>query len=160
MKKFTLFALAAAFAMTVSAQRVVQPQTSLQKAFAENQTEAKPADMLRMAKAGKPLTAKKVNPFNNPAKNSMTRAGEDFEVITEAPEGRLETYSLSGLAYYSFLGYVMGVSHVGTLGQIVYGDDNSVYFKNPFSQFATNSYLKGTLEGDHLLKFDKQNGTT
>ena len=150
MKKFTLFALAAAFAMTVSAQRVVQPQTSLQKAFAENQTEAKPADMLRMAKAGKPLTAKKVNPFNNPAKNSMTRAGEDFEVITEAPEGRLETYSLSGLAYYSFLGYVMGVSHVGTLGQIVYGDDNSVYFKNPFSQFATNSYLKGTLEGDQI----------
>lgn len=150
MKKFTLFALAAAFAITVSAQRVVQPQTSLQKAFAENTTEAKPVDMQRLAKAGKPLTAKKVNPFNNPAKNLMTRADEGSEIITEAPEGRLETYSLSGIAYYSFWGYVMGVSHVGTLGQIVYGDDNSVYFKNPFSQFATNSYLKGTLDGDQI----------
>ena len=105
---------------------------------------------LMETKAGKPLAAKKINPFNSAAKQAQTRAGEDFNIITEAPEGRTEVYSLSGLAYYSFWGYIMGVSHEGTLGQIVYCDDNTVYIKNPISQFATNSYIKGTIDGDEI----------
>lgn len=150
MKKFTLAVLAAAFVLSMSAQKVVQPQRSLQKAFAETQVEAGAVKKLMETKAGKPLAAKKINPFNSAAKQAQTRAGEDFNIITEAPEGRTEVYSLSGLAYYSFWGYIMGVSHEGTLGQIVYCDDNTVYIKNPISQFATNSYIKGTIDGDEI----------
>lgn len=150
MKKFTLAVLAAAFVLSMSAQKVVQPQRSLQKAFAETQVEAGAVNKLMETKAGKPLAAKKINPFNSAAKQAQTRAGEDFNIITEAPEGRTEVYSLSGLAYYSFWGYIMGVSHEGTLGQIVYCDDNTVYIKNPISQFATNSYIKGTIDGDEI----------
>ena len=150
MKKFTLAVLAAAFVLSMSAQKVVQPQRSLQKAFGETQVEAGAVKKLMETKAGKPLAAKKINPFNSAAKQAQTRAGEDFNIITEAPEGRTEVYSLSGLAYYSFWGYIMGVSHEGTLGQIVYCDDNTVYIKNPISQFATNSYIKGTIDGDEI----------
>ena len=150
MKKFTLAVLAAAFVLSMSAQKIVQPQRSLQKAFAETQVEAGAVKKLMETKAGKPLAAKKINPFNSAAKQAQTRAGEDFNIITEAPEGRTEVYSLSGLAYYSFWGYIMGVSHEGTLGQIVYCDDNTVYIKNPISQFATNSYIKGTIDGDEI----------
>lgn len=150
MKKFTLAVLAAAFVLSMSAQKVVQPQRSLQKAFAETQVEAGAVKKLMETKAGKPLAAKKINPFNSAAKQAQTRAGEDFNIITESPEGRTEVYSLSGLAYYSFWGYIMGVSHEGTLGQIVYCDDNTVYIKNPISQFATNSYIKGTIDGDEI----------
>lgn len=152
MKKFTLAVLAAAFVLSMSAQKVVQPQRSLQKAFAETQVEAGAVKKLMETKAGKPLAAKKINPFNSAAKQAQTRAGEDFNIITEAPEGRTEVYSLSGLAYYSFWGYIMGVSHEGTLGQIVYCDDNTVYIKNPISQFATNSYIKGTIDGDEITE--------
>lgn len=150
MKKFTLAVLAAAFVLSMSAQKVVRPQRSLQKAFAETQVEAGAVNKLMENKAGKPLAAKKINPFKSAVKQSVTRAGEDFNIITEAPEGRTEVYSLSGLAYYSFWGYIMGVSHEGTLGQIVYCDDNTVYIKNPISQFATNSYIKGTIDGDEI----------
>ena len=90
MKKFTLAVLAAAFVLSMSAQKVVQPQRSLQKAFAETQVEAGAVKKLMETKAGKPLAAKKINPFNSAAKQAQTRAGEDFNIITEAPEGRTE----------------------------------------------------------------------
>lgn len=150
MKKFTLLALAAVFTMAASAQRAVRPQTSLQQAFAEKPADVRDMGLRQAVKAGKPLAAKKVNPFNSAAKKVLTRADEAAGIITEAPEGRVEKYSVGGYAYYNSFFGVMGVSHSGTLGEIVFCDDNTVYIKNPFTQFATDSYLKGTLEGDEI----------
>lgn len=150
MKKFTLLALTAAFALTATAQRAVQPQTSLQKVFGETQANAKVMNMRQSANAGRPLGAKKVEPFRHAAKTTATRAADDFELITEVPEGRVETYTVSGIAYYNSLFGVAASSFVGNIGEVVFCDDNTVYIKNPISQFATGTYLKGTIEGDEI----------
>lgn len=36
---------------------------------------------------------------------------------------------------------------MGRAVDVVYGDDGYFYIKNPFSQFATNSWLKGSVNG-------------
>ena len=126
MKKFTLLALTVAFALTATAQRAVQPQTRLQKVFGETQANAKVMNMRQSANAGRPLGAKKVEPFRHAAKTTATRAADDFELITEAPEGRVETYTVSGIAYYNSLFGVAASSFVGNIGEVVFCDDNTV----------------------------------
>lgn len=72
------------------------------------------------------------------------------DVITEQPAGTKVIYSRSGSAYYPSLFGVYGTQVIGALGTIVFGDNNEIYIKNIISQYATDSWFKGTINGDKV----------
>jgi hypothetical protein len=70
-------------------------------------------------------------------------------IITEAPKGETVQYVRSAGAFYVFWGaYLMYENVEGNITEMVFGEDGSVYFKDPISEFATDSYIKGTLKDD------------
>jgi hypothetical protein len=74
------------------------------------------------------------------------------EIITEAPAGTVQQYSRSTDAVYYFYG--LWFEHIDNfISEIVFGDDGYVYIKNPISEYATDSYIKGKLE-DGIITFN------
>lgn len=73
-----------------------------------------------------------------------------YGLITKQPEGELKTLVGNLGGYYSIFGYILPVTDVGRAVDVVYGSDGNFYIKNPFSQFASNSWLKGTVKGDTI----------
>lgn len=67
------------------------------------------------------------------------------ELITEQPAGTLK-HNLYGKhnGYYYFWGYVFDVAYDGVAEDVVFGDDGSVYIKNPISTIPSDAWLKGT----------------
>ena len=68
-------------------------------------------------------------------------------VITEV-EGETKNYTKLCVGTYFYDEVISYSDEVGA--KIVWGDDNEVYFYNIFSNLNTNSYIKGTLEGDKI----------
>ncbi len=83
---------------------------------------------------------------NNPAR----RAGA---VITDQPEGDLVIYNRSGSAYYPFFGYIYETDVNFAIGKVVFGANNKVYMKNVVTQYSTNTWIEGTLNGS-VISFE------
>lgn len=71
------------------------------------------------------------------------------EPITSAP-GEKTQYRADGKAWLNYMGLLtMQVNF--TILTDIYFDGNDVYIQNPISQFPTNTYMKGTLDGDKVI---------
>ncbi|MCC8071824.1 MAG: hypothetical protein LIO90_08510 [Bacteroidales bacterium] len=77
------------------------------------------------------------------------------EMITE-PEGEMKLYNMSGYGYYIYWVWIYTGSS-DCAGQIVWGDNNEVYLKPAISSFASDAYVKGTVEGNKItVKYPQQ----
>lgn len=87
--------------------------------------------------------------FNAPAKEGYTTTVTP--VITEA-QGVNKVYSKSCGGFYLYYGSSLGSYDAEDMNaEIVYGENNEVFFKNIISTASgTNSYVKGTLEGNKI----------
>ena len=173
MKKFTLFLLAALM-MTVtsmaqkpaarefSPNRVAALAPSLKadakkmpsQASLQKQVDPSRLRAARAVLAGKSQKAKVTEQASKDSKGVLRAPKKtitgDEEFITEQPEGRKQYYSRSGSAYYVYIFYVMNTSYSGAASTVVFGENNEVYIKNIISQYATNSWLKGTINGSKI----------
>lgn len=73
------------------------------------------------------------------------------QIIFDAPEGTLHSYSRSGGAYYAVMGNVTTQLFEGVVADFIEGTDGFWYLFNPFSQADTHSYLKLEKTDDHTL---------
>lgn len=72
-------------------------------------------------------------------------------IITEQPAGTSLKYSRDGQGYWLYYGaYYMFTSQTDQMGQIVEGEDGTVYIKNPIFGLTYDAYLKGVREGDKI----------
>ena len=71
----------------------------------------------------------------------------DYGIVMEQPAGELKTYDRAGYAYYLSGEYPRRGAQTGTI-DIVFGENNKVYFKQPLSKLEINSWVEGTLSED------------
>ena len=76
-----------------------------------------------------------------------SHAASDYLVITEQPQGELKTYMRGGGHYYIQNQQVYYGNQAGSI-DIVWGDDNKVYFKDLVSTLAYGTWVEGTLSQD------------
>ncbi len=81
------------------------------------------------------------------SKRASRRAAE---IIYDQPKGEQVIYSRSGSAYYPFWGYIFETEFDAAVGNVVFGADNKVYIKNIISQYNTDSWVEGTLNGSKI----------
>ena len=87
-------------------------------------------------------------------KSAMTRAvDDDFNVITEAPEGNLVTMLGASNTFYIYYDEVSMDETFGTAYDGVWTDDGEVYLKNPVSMLDWDTYIKGKVT-DEGITFD------
>lgn len=89
-----------------------------------------------------------------PMRKSMMKSAPS-DMVTQQPEGELKTLVGNLGGYYSIFGYILPIGDTGRAVDVVYGKDGNFYIKNPFSQFKTDTWLKGTMDGD-VISFDVQ----
>ncbi len=84
--------------------------------------------------------------------SAATRAEDsDFNVITEAPEGKVETMLGSSTTFYVDYGQVAQDETYGIAYEGVWTDNGEVYLKNPISMLEWDTYIKGTVTEEGLL---------
>ena len=79
-----------------------------------------------------------------------TRAGEETEVILN-PEGRVQETMPTGTGFYMFANMQFSYDGDTVATKLVYGEDGDIYFYNILPYGATNSYVKGHIEGDKVV---------
>lgn len=86
---------------------------------------------------------------------SFRKAASADTIITSQPAGTLyKNWYQYSEGYYIFWGYPMSGINDGNTQDFVITDDGTVYLKNPISNYATNSWIKGhKIEGD-TIAFD------
>lgn len=73
--------------------------------------------------------------------------GTNKDGIIVSPAGERKVYMRSGGKHYLFGGMLpIEENYEDRLGEVVWGEDGTVYFKNIVSEFLVGSYVKGTLE--------------
>lgn len=71
------------------------------------------------------------------------------DIITEAPEGTVyKNMYHAGDGFIAPYGEVYELSTDGLADDVVFADDGTVYLRNPLTTFYTNTYVRGTLNGD------------
>ena len=79
---------------------------------------------------------------------TLTENVEGPTLITEQPEGELVQYYRGGEASYVSGSTLYFASQDGDMIDIVYGDNNKVYLKDPISHAKTGNWVEGTLSAD------------
>ena len=83
------------------------------------------------------------------AASASAQSADFTEVIRTQPEGELATYLRSGEAFFAYYGAPAMTTQEGTVIDIVYAPDGrNVYMKNPISQAASNTWIRGTRQDD------------
>ena len=169
MKKFSLFVVAASLATATFAQRLevkpqVQPKsqiklelpTQLQQKFVIEQ----PARMVngmnhRVLTQQKALKGKKVDARQNtllplnPARKAQAARKAPAQIVASQPEGTHMYMFRNASAYYVYFFYVFQAEVIDGVGEVVINGDE-IYFKNPISQYATDTWIKGTISGSSV----------
>lgn len=84
--------------------------------------------------------------------SAMTRAdGGQANVITEAPEGKVETMLGSSNTFYLYYDEVSMDETYGIAYEGVWTDNGEVYLKNPISMLDWDTYIKGKVTDEGLL---------
>lgn len=79
-------------------------------------------------------------------------AAEFDEPIYDRPEGESVLLSRSSLAYTAMLGDIVAdLKDYGSIVEMVTTPEGEVYLSNPISQYPTQTWIKGTVEGDKLV---------
>ena len=78
---------------------------------------------------------------------AWAQSASDYGIVMEQPAGELKTYDRAGYAYYYSGENIRRGAQTGTI-DIVFGEDNKVYFKQPLSKLEINSWIEGTLSED------------
>lgn len=87
-------------------------------------------------------------------KRGISRADDaGFNVITEAPEGKLVTMLGSSQSFYILYEEINVDETYGLAYDAVFTDNNEVYLKNPVNMLDFDTYIKGEVTEDGL-KFD------
>lgn len=76
---------------------------------------------------------------------------EDTDTLITNPVGEKQMYTRTTDSWYLYYYWMYHAYDYGYAQEIVFGNDNDVYFKNPFGGYETNSYIKGTIEGDEIV---------
>ncbi|MBO4820117.1 MAG: thioredoxin family protein [Prevotella sp.] len=71
----------------------------------------------------------------------------DYELITDTPEGSFFNCTRSGQAFLVYYVYIFSTSVQGGVCNVVLGENNDIYIKDIVSQYYTNSWVKGTING-------------
>lgn len=87
------------------------------------------------------------------AVKSLTRAGEDEEIISEAPAGKNLSFCGNSFSFYVDYGEVMQDEWFGLAYDAVLTDDGDFYLKNPVSTLHFDTYIKGKVT-DSGLEFE------
>ena len=85
--------------------------------------------------------------LNSQSVKAPARAAEDYVIITEQPQGELKTYQRTG-GYYFVQGSQLAYGNQSGTIDIVWGDDNKVYFKDILNGTNFGSWVEGTLSED------------
>ena len=167
MKKITLFLLATLFVSAagwaqkpLSQERmkalVAQPNVVAKKGVPQKSLQRQ-IDMKRLTSARAAFAnkgnevVKKTDATKSATQKRVQRTiTGDESYIVDQPSGRQQFYSRSGNAYYVYIFYVLNTTFDGMVGNVVFGDNNEVYIKNIISQYACNSWVKGTLNGNTI----------
>ncbi len=83
------------------------------------------------------------------SQNRVAKVSEISDVIYEAA-GEAKTLARSGAATYAYWGQLVELNYNNQISELVMGEDGEVYMKNPISQYATDSYIKGTQKGNKI----------
>ena len=78
---------------------------------------------------------------------AWAQSASDYGIVMEQPAGELKTYDRAGYAYYYSGENIRRGAQTGTI-DIVFGENNKVYFKQPLSKLEVNSWIEGTLSDD------------
>lgn len=78
--------------------------------------------------------------------NARRKSAEDFPIISEQPAGELRTYKREGQCYITSDGIYYSTQS-GTI-DIVFADNNKVYFYNIVSGYQSGAWVEGTLSAD------------
>lgn len=143
MKKIYLTLTVALLATASYAQKTIVQQSQL-PAFLQSHTELQG----QQAKA-----ALERMPLGSDKKVAAPFKAKPFDLIDEQPEGELKTYVGDLGSYYSIFGYIMPSVDNGRACDVVFGENNTVYFKDPFSDFITGTWLKGLQKGDTITVY-------
>ena len=81
------------------------------------------------------------------AMGAWAQSASDYGIVMEQPAGELKTYDRAGYAYYYSGENIRRGAQTGTI-DIVFGEENKVYFKQPLSKLEINSWIEGTLSED------------
>ena len=83
---------------------------------------------------------------------SSSVMAEKMEPIVTV-SGTAKAYSHNGRFHYLNGNYMARQRYTNYATEVVFGDDESVFLKNPFAYYPTNSYIKGQLK-DGVATFD------
>lgn len=143
MKKFTHLLMASAILISGSAvAKDFSPEGRNLTRKTDRQMVVRSNDMQKSMLDSKAKSLKKI-----PA----AKASEFGDIIYEAPEGEVKTLARSGDATYAFYGMLMNITYENMFGEFVMCDNGDVYMKNPISNYVTNSYIKGKLNGSQIV---------
>ncbi|MBQ3717099.1 MAG: hypothetical protein II901_01770 [Paludibacteraceae bacterium] len=118
--------------------------------FSASAAPVKKAESLKQVKAEQIVKAGKVDAprsINASSLRKARKAESDYVVITEQPAGELRTYSRGGGHYYVSNQQLYYENQSGSI-DIVFGDENKVYFKDIISGLEYGTWVEGTLSAD------------
>ena len=132
MRKFTIFTMMAAATLFANAQRPTSTEELDRGKLVQNITLAPTAQAgIAKAKAAKTV--------------------EFSDIISETPEGEVQTYVRYGSSFYAYYGYIYFSSQNGLpLEMVTASDGKTVYIKDPIANLQYGNWVKGSIEGNQL----------
>ena len=155
-KKITLVALAM-FCVVASGWANISKEVRLPKRVQESLVELQktadkhqPAlDLQRQTDMARQQSVRLVDAIQEKL-GAEKKAPRRSSEIDATPEGTLVSYARSCTAYYPTMFGLYYSEVTGSVGNVVFGADNKVYFKNFVSQSMSVSWTEGTLEGSTI----------
>lgn len=85
------------------------------------------------------------------AKAKAAKTVEFSDIISETPEGEVQTYVRYGSSFYAYYGYIYFSSQNGLpLEMVTASDGKTVYIKDPIANLQYGNWVKGSIEGNQL----------
>ncbi|GEM_PF-1096124 len=134
MKKFTSMIVMVLFTMSMFA-------------FSPAGKAVKSLDFSGSQRILKAVNAQAPRQLNSGKRRVQQRAAEDFPIISEQPQGELRSYARSGKCYVTQNQQLYYSTQSGTI-EIVFGNDNKVYFKDIINGTSYGTWVEGTLSQD------------
>ena len=84
-------------------------------------------------------------------KAKAAKTVEFSDIISETPEGEVQTYVRYGSSFYAYYGYIYFSSQNGLpLEMVTASDGKTVYIKDPIANLQYGNWVKGSIEGNQL----------
>jgi thiol-disulfide isomerase/thioredoxin len=167
MKKFTLLTFVALLIaatgmaqkqhpLSVERMKALSPTTKVatQKAPSAKSRQSQ-VDLQRQISAREILGKKNNNTQKTTGPRNIKKNVASF--IDYQPEGEQVLYQRSGSAYYVVFGYLFDTALSGAIGNVVFGEGNKVFIKDIISQYASGTWVEGTIDGSKItVSFPQQ----